>query len=154
FHLVMYPGASHASPRCIAMTRSAKALVLIAALPCITRARSRPAGSVDVRGVVTWLPDGVEVGGHKTPWKELRSLEDVAPDRPALESEYATRAAKRADTAADHVQLGAWAREHELETEANKEFEAALALEPEHAAARKALGFARVGKEWRRTAEV
>src|SRR5262245_13008936 len=33
--------------------------------------------TVDVSGPVVYLPDGVELNGKKTPWRDLRSLEDV-----------------------------------------------------------------------------
>src|SRR5262245_20649483 len=113
-----------------------------------------PGPTVDVAGPVVYLPDGVELSGKKTPWRELRSLEDVAPSAEAIAAEFKRRLASRADDVASHVRLGDWARDAGLDAEARAEYEAALALDAENAAARRALGWVKIDKDWRKTAEV
>lgn len=45
-------------------------------------------------------------------------------------------------------ELGMWCREKGLRKEANASFEEAIAIDPEHEEARKALGYVRVGDQW------
>ena len=68
------------------------------------------------------------------------------PSPMALYRERAERLAP--DDAPGWVALGQWARQHDLRTQADEAFEQALAADPEHAAARQALGQVRVGEQW------
>ena len=124
-------------------------VVLVAA-----SALAGPGPSVDVAGPVVYRADGVELEGRKTLWRDLRSLEDVAPSAEAVAAEFKRRVTSRADDIASHLRLGDWARDAGLAVEARTEYEAALALDGESAAARRALGWVRVDKDWRKTAEV
>jgi murein DD-endopeptidase MepM/ murein hydrolase activator NlpD len=140
------------------MVRSAAAAGRAAALLAVLVAGARFAAdgrnAGDVAGPVTYRSDGVSVGDRKTLWRELKSLDDQAPDLAPLRTEFAARAAKRADTPVEHLRLAAWARDHELAEEARAEFEAVLRFDADQATARRALGFVRAGKEWRRTKDV
>jgi murein DD-endopeptidase MepM/ murein hydrolase activator NlpD len=107
-----------------------------------------------VTGPVAYLKDGVALGGRTFAWKELGALEDVQPSPAALAAEYERRAKARTDDAAGHLALGRWARDQGLGDRAQEEFDAAVAREPENADARRAAGWVRAGKEWRRTADV
>ncbi len=62
--------------------------------------------------------------------------------------EYDQRAADVPDTAAAHTELAAWCDEQELRAERRKHLQRALVLDSDHAAARRALGYVRVGDLW------
>ena len=62
--------------------------------------------------------------------------------------EYAQRSRAAADTVASHRELAAWCREHGLAAEADVHFARLLELDPNDEAARRSLGYARVGKRW------
>lgn len=62
--------------------------------------------------------------------------------------EYDQRVADVPDTAAGHTELAAWCDEQGLRTERRKHLRRALALDPDHAPARRALGYVRVGDLW------
>ncbi len=134
--------------------RSFAAAVRLCVVLLAASALAGPAPTVDVCGPVVYLPDGVECEGRKVPWRELRSIEDVAASAESVAAEFKRRRASRADDVASHLRLGDWARDAGLDAEARAEYEAALALDAESAAARRALGWVRIGKEWRLTAEV
>src|SRR5262245_31358601 len=127
--------------------------ILAGAATVVAGAQAAPKGK-DVCGQVTYLPDGVKVAGRKVAWKELRSLQDLPPDRDALSAEFEERRQKRPDDVASHLKLAAWARSGGLADDAQAEYEAALALDPENAEARKALGWVREAGTWKRVAEV
>lgn len=103
----------------------------------------------DVEGPVVFGKAGVELDGRTIPWKQVRSLVETDPDPAKLRAQYAERAGRCEERAAAHAALGRWCRENRLEPEAKKEYDRAVALEPEHEAARKALGFERApGGAW------
>ncbi|MBI2922929.1 MAG: hypothetical protein HYY18_17885 [Planctomycetes bacterium] len=69
--------------------------------------------------------------------------------------EYAGKAAALEATDADgHFRLGEWCRERSLSTEAAAEFQKALAADPGHEGAHKALGHARMGDRWAPVMEI
>ncbi|MHC4663852.1 MAG: hypothetical protein ACYS8W_19490, partial [Planctomycetota bacterium] len=53
-----------------------------------------------------------------------------------------------------HYELGLWCRENRLRPEAKKEFEKAIAADPEHEAARSELGYKKIEGEWLSTAQI
>lgn len=76
---------------------------------------------------------------------------DVAAIRKSEDalSAYQKRAAE-AETAEAHYELGLWAREKGLAKQAESEFEKAVDLEPDHAGARRALGYEKHEGKWLR----
>ncbi|MBI3267922.1 MAG: peptidoglycan DD-metalloendopeptidase family protein [Planctomycetes bacterium] len=107
-----------------------------------------------VEGPVSYAKDGIVLDGKTLPWRAVTRLAESDGDparlRPALEE----RSRRSADTAAGHAALGRWCRENGLEAEARSRFERALQLEPNHEAARKALGWVRVADGWRAASAV
>lgn len=96
-------------------------------------------------GEVKLLKDRLEVKGRKKVklrYRDVASISDPAPpDRAAALAEHARRKAQLgAGDAAAWARLGQWAREEGLRDEARAAFEQAVALDPEHAPARKGLG--------------
>lgn len=79
-------------------------------------------------------------------------LDSVARiDSPAAaksSAEYSQRAAQAADSPADQTALAEWCLGVGLRGEAQKHFRRAIQLDPEHEAARGALGHVRVGDSW------
>lgn len=67
---------------------------------------------------------------------------------PSPFEEYDRRAADAAENADAHFQLAAWCDEHGLVSERRRHLRRTLELNPDHAAARAALGFVRVGSVW------
>lgn len=123
-------------------------------LACGLAAAGPGAPPTDVSGIVRYLEDGVEVSGRKLVWKEIRSLEDVAPSAEAVRAEFQRRRQARAGDLHARLRLAEWARENGFVAEADAECEAVLALDAENAPARTALGWVRIEKEWQRSAEV
>ncbi|MBN8526745.1 MAG: hypothetical protein J0M02_15535 [Planctomycetes bacterium] len=75
----------------------------------------------------------------------------AAADADPLRSDFAARLAKIPEDQVDRrVDLARWARGKGLSTDADRILEAVIALKPEHQAARKALGYEKVGGEWLR----
>lgn len=76
---------------------------------------------------------------------------------PSAKEQFAAKAAAleagKGDAEAHH-RLGLWAESKGLRDEARKEQERAVALDPEHAGARRALGFVKAGGKWRPEDEV
>ena len=66
-----------------------------------------------------------------------------------LRTEYATRvtAMKKADVGAQ-FKMALWCREHGLKVEARGHYRTVLVLAPDHRAARRALGFEKIGGRW------
>jgi len=67
---------------------------------------------------------------------------------PTVFDEYDRRLAQARETADAQAELGQWCEGAGLKSEARQHFEKALELNPNHAAARRALGFTRVGHLW------
>ncbi|GEM_PF-2593782 len=62
---------------------------------------------------------------------------------------YAEKAAKvAAEDAAGHLELAAWCKQNDLDEFVKKEYQAVIAADPDHEAARKALGFIRHEGAW------
>jgi hypothetical protein len=72
--------------------------------------------------------------------------EAVAPD--PLLVEYASRAAKTPDAAAEHFALSEWCHANKLDPERQYELQRTIAFDPDHEPARKALGYAKVEGKW------
>jgi len=77
----------------------------------------------------------------------LALLGVVAFGGDSLEKEYGKRAAA-AKTAADHYRLALWCREAGLAAKALRHHRAVVTLDPDHRAARRALGFENVRGRW------
>jgi hypothetical protein len=72
--------------------------------------------------------------------------------RKTLSEEFAEREAA-AKTAEDFFQLGEWAQKKKLKGSSTKAYQRAIELDPQHAGARKALGFVLYKGEWLTVAE-
>jgi len=84
-------------------------------------------------------------GEVKVPWNEIDRIDRGFHVR-AL---YAERAEKIAEKdAAAHFLLAVWCRRHGLADEMNAELKSVLEIEPDHRAARAALGYEMVGEKW------
>jgi hypothetical protein len=69
--------------------------------------------------------------------------------KPSVMQEYGKRAAAlQHDDTAGHYELGVWARQQGLETQARAHFQTVIALDPNHAGAREALGYRLVEGRW------
>ncbi len=74
--------------------------------------------------------------------------------RSAAQEEYLRIRVTHPDTVAGQWALAQWCREHRLATERRTHLERVVELDPDHAAARRALGYSRVDGQWKTTAEV
>jgi len=75
------------------------------------------------------------------------SVEFARKRKPAYE-EYERRAADTPETVAEQLQLADWCKSNGLPTPRKAHLRRVLALDPNHAAARKALGYTRHGGQW------
>lgn len=95
----------------------------------------------------------------KLRWKDIASLEDAPPpgeeekqkDRAQLEKR---KELLKPDDASGWARVARWARDQGLVEEAGPLYEKALAIDPEHAASRAALGFSKDGEKWVKTVEL
>lgn len=69
-------------------------------------------------------------------------------------SEYQRLARSAPDTVEDHWRLAEWCREHELDDQSQSHLERILELDPDHAQARRLLGYREVGGAWMTRDEV
>ena len=125
----------------------AAALVCLATLALGDVVYLKNGGSIE--GQVVPTGDGVIL---KLPAGEVR-ISSAAIERierkPSALDEYQKRLAQlNQDDADAHSKLGAWARANGLKLQARGHFEKAIALNPNHAAARQALGYRLVGGKW------
>jgi hypothetical protein len=65
-----------------------------------------------------------------------------------LDKQYEELVRKLPNTAADHWALAEWCKEAGLNEQRNRHLQAVIKLEPDHAEARKALGYQRYGSRW------
>ena len=126
--------------------------VALSSLPSATASGQAPPQSVT--GTVKYGPSGVQLDGKTWAWTRLAEVTETPPDPAAMKAEYERRAGRVGKTAGAHATLGKWCRENGLDAEADREVTAALELDPEHAAARKAAGFVKVASGWKKAAEV
>lgn len=75
------------------------------------------------------------------------SVDEAVAPNPLL-VEYASRATKTPDAAPEHFALSEWCRENDLDPERTYELQRTIAFDPDHEAARKALGYARTEGKW------
>lgn len=152
-----------ASPTSSAAPRAAAALVVgltvaVAAWPAApalaTNTGDKPRLRVTLfdgtvhEGEVKFTKDRLEVKGRraaKVRYRDIASLSDVPPPDEAELASRRAEHARRAERlgqgdAAGWTRLGQWAREQELDEEARSAFERAVALDPDHAPARRGLG--------------
>jgi len=108
-----------------------------------------PALAEDVKGPLTYRSSGVELNGKRIYWSRISSLTETPPDVAALKAAYARKQAAVPKTAAGQVGLGKWCVKAGLAALAAGAFKQAIALEPDNAHARKALGFVKVKTAWR-----
>ena len=92
----------------------------------------------------------LEVRGlGKVKYGDVAVLTEAYPPTEAERTEYATRAKKLdADQAKRWARLGAWAAERDLADEARTAFQKAIDAKPDHAEARKGLGFMKADRAW------
>ncbi|MCO5171521.1 MAG: peptidoglycan DD-metalloendopeptidase family protein [Planctomycetes bacterium] len=113
-------------------------------------------------GEVKFTKDRLEVKGRravKLRYRDVASLADVPPPDEAELAERRVEHARRAERlgegdAPGWTRLGQWARDQELEDEAREAFERAVALDPDHAPARRGLGQLQDDGAWVDGAEV
>lgn len=105
-------------------------------------------GGAEVHGTVRESDGKILVSGAGREWSfDKARVERILPGRSAAE-EYAEQAAKLEESdAAGWYRLGLWARERGL-AGADEAFARVLAADPDHRAARRELGYERVGEEW------
>jgi len=84
------------------------------------------------------------------PAAEVKEVVDSDP----AEAEYRRIQPGFADTAEQQWALAEWCREHDLHAEREKHLRRAVALDPDHVEARRALGYAKYDGEWRTPDEV
>lgn len=95
----------------------------------------------------------------KPRYRDIASIEDAPPpmaeELERARAQYQRKAAAVAEgDAAAWARLGKWAREQELEAEAVEAWQKAIALDPDLASARAALGFTKDGDGWVETAKL
>ncbi|MFW6107111.1 MAG: hypothetical protein ACOC8A_00325 [bacterium] len=131
------------------MQRIAILLGLLAlALPALGDVVHLKTGT-SLEGQVVETDEGVIV---KLPAGEVRiskdAIERIEPKTSVLE-EYQQRAKQvQADDADAHYRLGLWARQQGLKAEAEAHLKTAVAIDPDHAGARRALGYRKVDGQW------
>ena len=109
------------------------------------RSGGRLEGATSVEG--DRLVVRLESGTAKIPLSEVRR---VVPG-PSPADEYAARAAALAkDDVKGHWELALWCEDRGLTRGARVELEAVIAADPEHAEARKRLGYEKIGNAWLR----
>jgi hypothetical protein len=84
---------------------------------------------------------------RRIPWTVALLLGVVAAGDPGARDEYGKRAAAAQDAEA-HYRLALWCAESGLDAEARHHYRAVLTLEPDHRAARRALGYEQVCGRW------
>jgi hypothetical protein len=131
------------------MTRILPALLLASlALPAWGDVVHLKTGG-SLEGQVVETDDGVII---KLPEGEIRISKDAIArieKKTSAFEEYQRRAASlKHDDADGHFQLGLWAQNHDMKNQAKAHFLTVVALQPDHAQARHALGYRRVGDRW------
>jgi hypothetical protein len=91
-----------------------------------------------------WQSGRVNIDGEWVPVE--KSIPRLAGDKTL--NEYRTMRAKTPRTLAGQLELATWCRQHKLYDQQRAHLTAALEIDPNHAAARKALGFVRMGPFW------
>jgi hypothetical protein len=84
-------------------------------------------------------------------WDRPETVAEKVKADPALAatlSEYNARREKTPDDAEAHWKLALWCEQHGLDAEATAHFTAVVRLDPAHDAARKRLGYTKVGGRW------
>ncbi|HEV7281155.1 MAG TPA: hypothetical protein VGN57_13210 [Pirellulaceae bacterium] len=104
------------------------------------RAEIHPATSLDGETVILTAP-GLLIELPKDAVEEA-----VAPD--AILVEYASRAAAIPDAAPEHFALSEWCHENKLDPERTFHLQRTVAFDPDHDAARKALGYTKIDGRW------
>lgn len=77
----------------------------------------------------------------------LQQIEFIT-NRPLVVEEYESRARQTENTVAAHLQLAEWCRKNFLSTPRQQELEKVIALDPDHAKARAALGYTKRDGVW------
>jgi hypothetical protein len=80
--------------------------------------------------------------------KVSRSQVARIESRSAVEAEYEKLARTSPDTIEGHVKMAEWCRERKLRFQAQRHWERVVSLEPNHAAARVALGYRQKNGQW------
>jgi len=130
--------------RCLALVAVAVCLASVALGDVVYL---KNGGSIE--GQVVPTDDGVIL---KLPAGELRIAKDAIArieTKPSPLDEYQKRLADLDKGNAEaQYKLGLWARANGLKHQAKRHFEKAIAIDPNHAAARQALGFRLLGGKW------
>ncbi|MBI5765591.1 MAG: HEAT repeat domain-containing protein [Planctomycetes bacterium] len=116
---------------------------------------SASADTVHLQGGYTIEADRVELRGDVYRITSRSGTHDIEKERvlkiepgPTQSDEYERELKKHADSAAGHFELACWCDYKGMKSEQLKHLKRVIELDPDHADARKALGYVRQGKDW------
>lgn len=118
-------------------------------------ATTASADTVHLQGGYTIDADRVELRGDVYRITSRSGTYDIEKERvlkiepgPTLTDEYDGELKKHGDSAAGHFEMACWCDYKGMKSEQLKHLKRVIELDPEHADARKALGYVRQGKDW------
>jgi hypothetical protein len=97
--------------------------------------------------VAQWHRGLLNVGSKKPEWQSIDESIAAATKDTKL-AQYEKVRAQSPDNAVGHLAMAKWCLEHKLEDQARAHLNRVLDFSPDHAAARNALGFVRIGDRW------
>ena len=103
-------------------------------------------GKTDV-SVVVETPDGARLTIHRSQIAHVESMSDE-------EVQYEALARTSPDTVDAHWKLAQWCRDHDMRSESDEHLERVLQLDPDHAEARRLLGYRQENGQWMSRDEV
>lgn len=101
----------------------------------------------DASNAAQWHRGLLNVGNKKPEWRSIDETIEAAKQDAKL-AKYESVRAQQADSAEGHLAVAKWCLASKLGDQARAHLSRVLDFSPDHAAARKALGFERVGDKW------